>query len=210
MPSTMSTSPASSSPTSPAFLTPETLEADLLAHLASTSALDDLHASLLCSLQRIGWTEKIRRLAVELLRAGRCERFDEVVDAVVALAEGRKHPALLDRTTNNNNNNNNNNMSTYEEDADDSFFENVDVRVPQTVVDQGVRAIKDSLREIVVLEDDADHPPPPFPALNPRDSLDNGTGSSDSKTKKHLKNGDAGASPAKKGEKKAKAGKNVK
>ncbi|XHG04281.1 hypothetical protein AWENTII_007557 [Aspergillus wentii] len=79
-----------------ATLTPETLESDLLAHLSSTTALEDLHSTLLCSLQRTGWTEKIRKLSLELLRAGRCERFDDVVEAVVASAEGRKHPALVD------------------------------------------------------------------------------------------------------------------
>lgn len=42
----------------------------------------------------MGWTEKIRTLSLELLRAGRCERFDEVVDAVIASAECRPHPAF--------------------------------------------------------------------------------------------------------------------
>ncbi|EEH09884.1 predicted protein [Histoplasma capsulatum G186AR] len=62
----------------------------LLTYLSSTSSattvLEDLHASLLSSLQRCGWTEQVRGLALELLRAGHCSRFEEVVDTVVALA----------------------------------------------------------------------------------------------------------------------------
>ncbi|KAA8648127.1 hypothetical protein EYZ11_002674 [Aspergillus tanneri] len=142
MPSSSSTSPTS---TSASTIAPETLESDLLTHLASTSALEDLHATLLCSLQRLGWTEKIRSLSQELLRAGRCERFDEVVEAVVASAEGRKHPVLL--------------MEEGKPDDDGGeggLFDNVDVRIPEAVVEQGVRAIKEVLREVVILEDDAD------------------------------------------------------
>ncbi|KKZ61419.1 hypothetical protein EMCG_03975 [[Emmonsia] crescens] len=55
---------------------------------STTTTLESLHASLLSSLQRSGWTEQVRRLALELLRAGHCDRFEEVVDTVVALATG--------------------------------------------------------------------------------------------------------------------------
>lgn len=41
-------------------------------------------------------------------------------------------------------------------DAADAFFENVDVRIPRAVVDEGVRAIKKALREVVDIEDDSD------------------------------------------------------
>ncbi|PGH03592.1 hypothetical protein GX51_04018 [Blastomyces parvus] len=64
----------------------------LLTYLTSpssaTTVLEDLHASLLSSLQRCGWTEQVRGLALDLLRGGHCDRFEEVVDTVVALATG--------------------------------------------------------------------------------------------------------------------------
>lgn len=89
----------------------------------------------------MGWTEKIRKLTVELLRAGRCERFDDVVEAVVASAEGRKHSALMNRA----------------EDSDtEAYFENVDVRIPRVVVDQGVRALKEVWGEVLVLDEEGE------------------------------------------------------
>ncbi|KAL4931900.1 uncharacterized protein BDV17DRAFT_288472 [Aspergillus undulatus] len=134
------------------------LESDLLTHLATTHALEDLHSTLLSTLQRLGWTEKIRRLSTELLRANRCERFDDVVEAVVASAQGRAHPFLRDSEpggSNSHNSNGNGNGDTEGFEGGSGFsFESADVRIPRVVVEQGVRAIKDVLREVVVLEDD--------------------------------------------------------
>lgn len=139
------------SDTSTTIMSPETLEADLYTHLLDTSALEDLHANLLSSLQRSGWTERIRNLSLELLRAGRCDHFDDMVDAVVALASGRTHPAVHlpedddDRV----------NGEGHDPDFE-AFFENVDVKIPASVVDQGVKAIKDALRPIAIIEEDGD------------------------------------------------------
>lgn len=140
----------------PSNLTPETLESDLLSHLASSTALDDIHSTLLSSLQRTGWTEKIRRLTLELLRAGRCDRFDEVVEAVVASAEGRGH-GLWDGESSQIQGQGQGTAES-EDGVDggggDVAVRNMDVRIPSEVVEQGVRAIKEVLREVVVLEDD--------------------------------------------------------
>ncbi|KAL1965732.1 hypothetical protein VTN77DRAFT_5232 [Rasamsonia byssochlamydoides] len=139
MPTTTSTTDASTT------LSPAALESDLFNHLASTSALEDLHANLLSALQRAGWTERVRNLSLELLRAGRCDHFDDVVDAVVALAEGRSHPAVTPED------------GARDRDPDvDAFFENIDIRIPSSVVEQGVRAIKEALRPIVTIEDDGE------------------------------------------------------
>ncbi|KAL1987393.1 hypothetical protein VTN96DRAFT_4109 [Rasamsonia emersonii] len=126
-------------------LSPAALESNLFNHLASTSALEDLHDNLLCALQRAGWTERVRNLSLELLRAGRCDRFDDVVDAVVALAEGRTHPAVTPEDN-----------GEARDPETDAFFENIDVRIPSSVVEQGVKAIKEALRPIVTIEDDGD------------------------------------------------------
>ncbi|EYE96462.1 uncharacterized protein EURHEDRAFT_553701 [Aspergillus ruber CBS 135680] len=183
----------------------DSLETDLLAHLASTSALDDIHTNLLCYLQRMGWTEKIRTLSLELLRAGRCERFDEVVDAVIASAECRAHPA---GNANGNTSNGGNGMG-LSADAE-AYLENVDVRIPAVVVEHGVRMVKEVLKDVVVWEDGS--------ALD--DSLDTGRGSLSGASGKRLDREDSGdssgkgrngdASPVKKTGKKPNPGKNVK
>jgi hypothetical protein len=160
----------SSTPTG-ASSTPDALESDLLTKLAATSALEELQETLLGSLHRAGWTEKITSLATELLRAGRCETFDDVMEAVVASAEGRSHPALGSKhsgekngeaTTNGTkegkangtkrgNAGNNTDNNPYDP---LKYIEDVDVRIPDTVVDEGVRGLKDILREMVDMEDE--------------------------------------------------------
>jgi hypothetical protein len=126
----------------------------LLHHLTQTSALEDLHANLLSSLQRTGWTERVRNLSLQLLRAGKCDHFDDMFEAVVALAEGRPLPA----STNNDHYDKNNVNSLYKGDARDTeleqFFDTIDVRIPSSVVEQGVKQIKEALRPIIELEDD--------------------------------------------------------
>lgn len=158
----------SSTPAGGASSTPDALESDLLTKLSATSALEDLQETLLGSLHRVGWTERITSLATELLRAGRCETFDDVMEVVVASAEGRTHPALGSKHAEQNGDAN----GTKEEKANGTkkgdsagrnenaaydptkYIEEVDVRIPDTVVDEGVRGLKDILREMVDLEDD--------------------------------------------------------
>lgn len=150
----------------------DALESDLLTKLSATSALEDLQETLLGSLHRLGWTEKVTSLATELLRAGRCETFDDVMDAVVASAEGRSHPALGSSSSSSSNQNgmvtqngtkattngtkdNNNKGGGETSNAQfkpDKYFAEVDLRIPETVVGEGVRGLKDILREMVDLE----------------------------------------------------------
>lgn len=158
----------SSTPAGGVSGTPDALESDLLTKLSATSALEDLQETLLGSLHRAGWTERITSLATELLRAGRCETFDDVMEAVVASAEGRPHPALGPKYTTQNGDANGTtdekpNGTTTNDSADNpenvpydpvKYIEEVNVRIPETVVDEGVRGLKDILREMVDLEDD--------------------------------------------------------
>ncbi|GAD99974.1 hypothetical protein AOR_1_184134 [Paecilomyces variotii No. 5] len=230
---------------------PPSIEADIISHLASTSALDELHASLLAALQRAGWTDRVRALSLELLRAGRCERFEDVVEAIVALAEGKSHPAVSPSSAQNGHRSSRNGNGTKkgnsdEEDADAdadgeadadidpdtlAFFENVDVRIPRGVVHQGVRAVKEALRDVVMIEgteiDDDD-----YDSASEGEDIQNGNGNTRAKKKsppiKKEKDGKetngtadkAGKGPVKNGtpspvkktvkDKKAKAGKGVK
>ena len=179
----------------------------------------------------MGWTEKIRTLSLELLRAGRCERFDEVVDAVIASAECRAHPAFDLSTSGSNgagrngsaqngsgsngrgnangNTSNGGNGMGLSADAE-AYLENVDVRIPAVVVEHGVRMVKEVLKDAVVWEDGS--------ALD--DTLDTGKGSLAGASGKRLDREDSGdssgkgknsdASPVKKTGKKPNPGKNVK
>ncbi|PYH73261.1 uncharacterized protein BO88DRAFT_330929 [Aspergillus vadensis CBS 113365] len=197
--------PSSSSPNQPTTTTSSTtsdLESDLLQHLTSTPALEDLHATLLSSLQRLGWTERIRKLAQELLRGGRCERFDEVFEAVVASAEGRKHPILAEA-------NKAKQQSNGDEDGSSGIgdLEAFDVRIPSAVVEQGVRALKEVLREVVVAEDGGDI----LGEVENGHKEEGGGGGSGGKGSKNSKEGGGDtASPVKKVKKESKAGSKIK
>ncbi|XRM48024.1 hypothetical protein ABZX51_010968 [Aspergillus tubingensis] len=204
--------PSSSSPNQPTTTTSSSsdLESDLLQHLTSTPALEDLHATLLSSLQRLGWTERIRKLAQELLRGGRCERFDEVFEAVVASAEGRKHPVLAEanKAKQQQSNGNNNNNSGGDEDGSSGIgdLEAFDVRIPSAVVEQGVRALKEMLREVVVAEDGGDI----LGEVENGHKEEGGSGSGGKGSKNSKDGGGDTASPVKKVKKESKSGSKVK
>jgi hypothetical protein len=152
MPPSTSTNGASS--------TPDALESDLLVKLSASCALEDLQENLLSSLHRLGWTEKVTTLATELLRAGRCETFDDVMAAVLASAEGRSHPALGPKVANGESTNgtkDTNGIKKGNKAKDHSYdplkyIEEIDIRIPETVVDEGVRGLKDIIREVADLE----------------------------------------------------------
>ncbi|KAJ5159567.1 uncharacterized protein N7482_006571 [Penicillium canariense] len=161
-----------STPAGGASATPDALESDLLTKLSATSALEDLQENLLSSLHRVGWTERITNLATELLRAGRCETFDDMMEAVVASAEGRAHPALGSKNSEKNGDATPNGTKASKSNGTKKgnaagashsentpydpvkYIEEVDVRIPETIVDEGVRGLKDILREMVDLEDE--------------------------------------------------------
>ncbi|CAI7633333.1 unnamed protein product [Penicillium glandicola] len=145
MPPSASTNGASS--------TPDALESDLLVKLSASSALEDLQENLLGSLHRLGWTDKVTTLATELLRAGRCETFDDVMAAVLASAEGRTHPALGPKVANETNGIKKGNKAKDNPPYDPlKYIEEIDIRIPETVVDEGVRGLKDIIREVADLE----------------------------------------------------------
>ncbi|KAJ5178490.1 uncharacterized protein N7500_001189 [Penicillium coprophilum] len=151
--------PSASASTNGASSTPDALESDLLVKLSASCALEDLQETLLGSLHRLGWTEKVTTLATELLRAGRCETFDDVMAAVLASAEGRSHPALGSdiangETTNGTKETNGIKKGKAKDHHYDplKYIEEIDIRIPETVVDEGVRGLKDIIREVADLE----------------------------------------------------------
>ncbi|KAJ5953308.1 hypothetical protein N7454_000204 [Penicillium verhagenii] len=152
--------------------TPDALESDLLSKLSTTSALENLQESLLGSLHRVGWTEQVANLTTELIRTGRCKTFEDLIEAVMASAEGRSHPALgakkyppLGDASANGSTKEGKANGTKKGNSDKNseilpfdpikFIEEVDVRVPEAVVAEGVRGLRDILREMVDLEDES-------------------------------------------------------
>jgi len=60
----------------------------LVSHLRSqTNTIPDLQNLLSDSLARTGWTDRVRALALELLRSGKCESFPELFEEVLHRAK---------------------------------------------------------------------------------------------------------------------------
>lgn len=82
-----------------------------------------------------------------------------MVDVVVTLATGQTHPVVPEANNSTNGHdkggatNGVSNATTSE-----SFFRDIDVRIPKEIVEQGVRSLKDSLRSFATIEDDDDGP----------------------------------------------------
>ncbi|KAJ6002338.1 hypothetical protein N7522_007565 [Penicillium canescens] len=139
------------SATNGASSTPDALASNLLVKLSASCALEDLQETLLGSLHRVGWTDKVTTLATELLRAGRCETFDDVMEAILASAEGRPHRALSSKATNSTNGTKKGSKENPPYDPL-KYIEEVDVRIPEAVADEGVRGLKDILRDVADVE----------------------------------------------------------
>lgn len=58
----------------------------LLSHLRTTGVVAELHTQLSDQLARTGWTDRVRALALELLRNGSCETFPELYEEVLRRA----------------------------------------------------------------------------------------------------------------------------
>lgn len=54
----------------------------LVQHLRETNSIPALQSALSDSLARTGWTDRVRALALELLRNGECETFPELFEEV--------------------------------------------------------------------------------------------------------------------------------
>lgn len=201
----------------PSETTPDTVESEIYNNLVSDSSttLEDLHANLLSSLQRAGWAERVQSLSLELLRAGRCTHFDDMVDVVVTLATGQTHPLVPEANSSANGHDkgraiNGAGNATNSE----SFFRDIDVRIPKEIVEQGVRSLKDSLRSFATIEDDDDD----GAELHDEKELTNGKATKSEKKNKSSSNkdstGNGNPSPTKNAtggkDKKSKSGKDAK
>lgn len=82
-----------------------------------------------------------------------------MVDVVVTLATGQTHRVVPE--ANNSTNGHDKGSATNgagNATTSESFFRDIDVRIPKEIVEQGVRSLKDSLRAFAAIEDDDDGP----------------------------------------------------
>lgn len=94
----MATSASSTEPTNATIPIPPSLTATsqtlpsassqaLISHLRAINAVPELSSILSDSLARTGWTDRVRALALELLRNGTCDTFPELITEVMRRAK---------------------------------------------------------------------------------------------------------------------------
>ncbi|EXJ75272.1 uncharacterized protein A1O5_01968 [Cladophialophora psammophila CBS 110553] len=84
---TATTIPVPPSLTSSTSSLPPATSQALIQHLRQTGAIPDLSSLLADSLARTGWTDRVRALALELLRNGMCDTFPELMTEVMRRAK---------------------------------------------------------------------------------------------------------------------------
>lgn len=142
---------------------PHPTQRALLLHLQTPPAttLPTLSALLTTSLHSTGWPDRVRALALELLRSGTCTTFPELLAEVLQRA---KYPQPNNNTNNGNNDdhNNNNSKSTATNGkhapsptiilpsaasyGPDGY---PDVRIPLKTVEEGVDFLKARVKDVV-------------------------------------------------------------
>ena len=158
----------------------------ILSHLLSSHKVEDLHSSLLNSLAAVGWTDRVRKLAFDLLRSREHNHFEDVVDRIVSLATSNDGDGILpgkrkrdgedsdDKQPNGNgklkrprngtsNDKGGNSVKRENGDErngihDDTTAADNDsesgVRIPQQVVNDGVRFLEEAMHDIITTDDE--------------------------------------------------------
>ena len=129
----------------------------LIRHLQETKSLGDLSTVLSDSLARSGWTDRVRALALELLRNGSCDTFPELMNEVM-------RRATIPRNTNGTTTSQSNGTSTptpsqngmngggsiaLSKEWTSGPDGLPDVHVPHNVIDVGVDFLKDKIKDVV-------------------------------------------------------------
>lgn len=164
-------------------LPPSTSQA-LISHLRSSGSIPDLSTLLADSLARTGWTDRVRALALELLRNGTCDTFPELMAEVLRRAKipkeketkasaavaaaaaaaastkgttGGKSTTAANGTSTPTNVVNGNNAIALSKEWSGGPDGLPDVRIPETTVDLGVQFLKERIKEAVEpVDDDSD------------------------------------------------------
>ncbi|KAI9741996.1 MAG: hypothetical protein M1834_000385 [Cirrosporium novae-zelandiae] len=124
---------------------PPALRTQLNTALLTTHTIDTLQITLLTSLQQTGWAERVRARALQLLRSGECTNYGEVMSRVCEEVRGELDGTgsqMKQRRQSMNGNGGENNNSSGK----------VDIKIPEKVVKDGIRVVKEALEEVVDIE----------------------------------------------------------
>ena len=166
--------PISLSATTPTL--PSTTQEALIAHLRETSSIPELSSLLSDSLARTGWTDRVRALALELLRNGNCDTFPELMAEVLRRAKIPKpNASSTSRETMAANGAGTQTNGTVTPTASQSGAGMngagsitvskewsggpdglPDVRIPEVTVESGVEFLKEKIKDVVEVVDEDD------------------------------------------------------
>ena len=144
----------------------------LISGLLSSAAIETLHTTLLTSCQATGWLDAVKDRAVQLIRSGKCNTYEQVM---AALQEESKL-TVIERPAANGlssgvlvNGNGDGASGGGRWGAEGRWRENgnapngghvweeeVDVTIPNQVIEDGKKFVKQALDQIVVIEESAD------------------------------------------------------
>ena len=162
--------PISLTSTSPSL--PTESQQALIRHLQETQSLGGLSSTLSDSLARSGWTDRVRALALELLRNGTCDTFPELMNEVMRGATIPKTTNGTSQSTAAGTQSNGTSTPTATQQNGTAGGMNgansivvakewssgpdglPDVRVPDNVVEVGVDYLKEKIRDVCEPVDD--------------------------------------------------------
>lgn len=124
--------PVSIPPIPPSHLSSE-LRSSLISALLSTSMVPVLHSTLLSSCQSSGWLDAVRERTMQLLRNGDCGSYSELMEILVQESRGRG--SEINGSTDSSENQ-----------------QKTDIKIPERVVADGMRKIKEALDKVVEIE----------------------------------------------------------
>ncbi|MCJ1433289.1 hypothetical protein MMC27_002648 [Xylographa pallens] len=139
-------------------LTPP-LRSQLNAALLATTAIPTIHSTLLHECQASGWLDLIKARVLDLLRSGECATYGEVMAVVLQEMKGNSSGrgdgggAFAGGGVKRENENNNNGAGGVNGvNGVNGGGEGASLRVPERVVEVGVRVVRGFLDEVVDIE----------------------------------------------------------
>lgn len=148
--------PASLSSTTPKL--PDLTSTLLVQHLRTqTNTIPELQSLLRDSLARTGWEDRVRALALELIRSGRAETFPEVFEEVLQrcrMPSGGAEAKRGGKSVPGHEVNGNSNGAIAVRDGWFGADGLPDVRVPAATVEGAVDFLKEKVRECIEVVDD--------------------------------------------------------
>ncbi|MCJ1266223.1 hypothetical protein MMC22_006106 [Lobaria immixta] len=150
----------------PRPLTPE-LRNLLISGLLSSSAIQTLNTSLLSSCQVNGWLDAVKERAAQLIRSGKCSTYEQVMAALMeesklrlaekVVSNGLSSGVLVNGGRASDSQNEVAERNWHENDkclnGGHEWEEKVDVTIPNRVIEDGKRFVKEALDHIVVIEE---------------------------------------------------------